>query len=218
MSGHNKWSTIKHRKGAQDAKRGKIFTKLGKEITVAARVGGGDADGNPRLRLAIQKARAASMPSDNIQRAIKRGTGELDGGQIDELTYEGYGPGGVAFIIDAATDNANRTLPEVRNMLEKSGGNLAKSGAVAFQFSKKGMVRYEASRFGEDQVMEAALEAGAEDVVTEEDHVVVYCAPGDFISVKEQLDAAGLESIADEVTMIPSNTVLCDKDLAERIL
>jgi YebC/PmpR family DNA-binding regulatory protein len=218
MSGHNKWSSIKHRKGAQDAKRGKVFTKVSKELTVAARMGGSDPTGNARLRLALEKARAASMPSDTVARAIKKGTGELDGGSIEELVYEGYGPGGVAFIIDVTTDNANRTSSEVRNMFEKSGGNLAKSGAVAFLFSRKGMIRYEASRFSEDKVMEAALEAGADDVVTEADHVVVYTAQADFHRVKEALDAAGLESVAAELTMIPSNTVVCNEDLARKTL
>lgn len=218
MSGHNKWSTIKHRKGAQDAKRGKVFTKLGKELTVAAKIGGGDPDANPRLRLAMQRARAASMPADNIVRAIKRGTGELEGGQIDEVVYEGYGPGGVAFILEAATDNLNRTLAEVRNVIEKSGGSFAKSGAVAFLFNKKGMVRYDAAKYTEDRVMEAALEAGADDVVTEDDHIVVYCGPGDFHAVTEGLDAAGLESEASEITMIPSNTVACDVTLAKKTL
>ncbi len=218
MSGHNKWSTIKHRKGAQDAKRGKIFTKLGKELTVAARMGGGDPDANSRLRLGIQRARAASMPADNITRAIKRGTGELEGGQIDEIVYEGYGPGGVAFIMESATDNQNRTLAEVRNIVEKAGGKLAKNGAVAFLFAKRGMVRYDAEKYDEDTVMEAALEVGAEDVVTEGDQVIVYCTQSDFAEVKEGLDAAGLESIDAEIAMIPSTTVDCDLELAKKTL
>jgi len=218
MSGHNKWSTIKHRKGAQDAKRGKIFTKIGKEITVAAKIGGGDPSGNPRLRLAVQKARAASMPADNVQRAIKRGTGELEGGQIDELVYEAYGPGGVAFIIDIATDNQNRSLAEVRNMVEKSGGKLAKAGAVSFLFSRKGMIRYDSDKHTEDEVMEAAIDAGADDVFTEDGQVVVYTSQGDFAEVKEALDEAGLESLVAEVAMIPSTSVDCDAQLALKIL
>lgn len=218
MSGHNKWSTIKHRKGAQDAKRGKIFTKVGKEITVAARMGGGDPAGNPRLRLAVQKARAVSMPMDNVQRAIKRGTGELEGGVIDELVYEAYGPGGVAFIIDIATDNQNRSLAEVRNAMEKSGGKMAKPGAVSFLFARRGMVRYDAEKYTEDQVMEVAIEVGADDVITESGHIVVYCAQGDFAAVKEGLDAADLESLAAEVAMIPSTSVDCDKSLAQKIM
>ena len=218
MSGHNKWSTIKHRKGAQDAKRGKIFTKIGKEITVAARMGGGDVSANSRLRLAVAKARAASMPSDNVTRAIKRGTGELEGGQIDEIVYEGYGPGGVAFIIDVATDNQNRSLAEVRNIIDKAGGKLAKTGAVAFLFARRGMIRYDGGKYSEDQVMEAAIEAGAEDVVVEDDHIVVYTGVSDFPTVKEALDAASLESLEAEIAMIPSNTVDCDQGVAEKTL
>jgi YebC/PmpR family DNA-binding regulatory protein len=218
MSGHNKWSSIKHRKGAQDAKRGKVFTKVSKELTVAAKMGGGDPSANARLRLALEHARAASMPADTVTRAIKKGTGELEGGQIEELSYEGYGPGGVAFIVDCTTDNSNRTLSEVRNIFEKSGGNLAKNGAVAFLFSRKGMIRFEAAQYPEDKVMEAALEAGADDVVTEGDHVVVYTGAPDFHRVKEALDAAGLTSVAAEMTMIPSNTVACNEELARKIL
>jgi len=219
MSGHNKWSTIKHRKGAQDAKRGKAFTKIGKELTVAARLGGADPSGNPRLRMAITLARAAAMPSDTVTRAIKKGSGDLEGNQILELTYEGYGPGGVAFIVECASDNTNRTSGEIRNMLENSGGNLAKSGAVAFIFTRRGMVRYDASKFSEDQVMEAALDAGADDVLTEGEHVVVYTEPSKFHSVKEALDAKHLESVVAEFTMIASNTVsVTDSDVAKKVL
>ncbi|MCC7381792.1 MAG: YebC/PmpR family DNA-binding transcriptional regulator [Deltaproteobacteria bacterium] len=219
MSGHNKWSSIKHRKGAQDAKRGKVFTKISKELTVAARIGGGDPSGNPRLRLALANARAASMPSDTVTRAIKKGTGELGADQIQEMVYEGYGPGGVAFIVEVASDNANRTSSEVRNLFEKSGGNLAKSGAVSFLFNRRGMVRYDAAKYTEEKVMEAALEAGAEDVVAEGDHVVVYTEPARFHAVKEALDAAGLEALAAELTMVPTNTVACkDEDLARRTM
>jgi YebC/PmpR family DNA-binding regulatory protein len=218
MSGHNKWSSIKHKKGAADAKRGKVFTKLGKEITVAARMGGGDIHGNARLRLAISLAKAASMPSDNITRALKKGTGELEGGQIEELVYEAYGAGGVALIIDVATDNQNRTVSEIRNMVDKAGGKMATSGAVSFLFSRRGMLRYEASKHSEDQVMEAALEAGAEDVVTEGEHVVVYTAQKDLSAVKEAMDAKGLEALAAEVTMIPSTIVKCDADLAKKTM
>jgi YebC/PmpR family DNA-binding regulatory protein len=219
MSGHNKWSSIKHRKGAQDAKRGKIFTKISKELTVAARMGGGDPSGNPRLRLAIQQARAAAMPSDTVTRAIKKGTGELESEQIQELVYEGYGPGGVAYMVSAATDNANRTSSEVRNVFEKSGGNLAKSGAVAFIFNRRGMIRFDGTKYTEDKVMEAAIEAGAEDVVTEGDHVVVYTEPSAFHAVQEALEKAGLESTAAELTMQPTNTVACkEKDFAQKVL
>ncbi|MBI2377756.1 MAG: YebC/PmpR family DNA-binding transcriptional regulator [Deltaproteobacteria bacterium] len=219
MSGHNKWSSIKHRKGAQDAKRGKAFTKISKELTVAARIGGGDASGNPRLRLAIANARAASMPSDTMSRAIKKGTGELDGGSIEELAYEGYGPGGVGFIIEAATDNQNRTLSEVRNILEKSGGSLAKNGAVSFNFARKGCIRIDASKIQEDQLMEAALDAGADDVTQEDDAFVVYTAPASFHAVKEALDARNIESVSAELSMIPNTTVRAtDAEQARKML
>ncbi|MBI4820938.1 MAG: YebC/PmpR family DNA-binding transcriptional regulator [Deltaproteobacteria bacterium] len=219
MSGHNKWSSIKHRKGAQDAKRGKAFTKISKELTVAARIGGADASGNPRLRLAIANARAASMPSDTMHRAIKKGTGDLDGGSIEEITYEGYGPGGVGFIIEAATDNSNRTLSEVRNILEKSGGSLAKNGAVSFNFARKGSIRLDAAKYSEEQVMEAALEAGADDVVLEDDSFVVYTGPATFHAVKEALDAKGLESSSAELTMVPNTTVRAsDSEQARKML
>lgn len=218
MSGHNKWSTIKHRKAAVDAKRGKLFTKLVKELTVAARLGGGDPGGNPRLRLAIQSARAASMPADNVERAIKKGTGELAGGEIHELVYEGYGPGGVAFMIEVATDNTNRTLSEVRNVLEKSGGSFAKTGAVSFQFSRRGMLRFDAGQHTEERVMELALEAGAEDVLTEGEQIVVYTRPEDFIAVKEAMDNAGLVSVVAQIALIPSSSVVCDAELAKKIL
>jgi YebC/PmpR family DNA-binding regulatory protein len=218
MSGHNKWSSIKHKKGAADAKRGKIFTKISKEITVAARMGGGDIGGNSRLRLAVAAAKAASMPSDNITRAIKRGTGELEGGHIEELVYEAYGPGGVAYIVDVATDNQNRTISEIRNVLDKSGGNLAKSGSVAFIFHRRGMLRFDSAKYTEEKVMEAALEAGAEDVVTENDHIVVFTQNAQLNTVKEAMEAAGLEPLAAETTMIPSNTVKLDLETAKKTL
>lgn len=218
MSGHNKWSSIKHKKGAADAKRGKIFTKVSKEITVAARMGGGDINGNSRLRLAVALAKAASMPADNIARAIKKGTGELEGGQIEELVYEAYAPGGVAMIIEVATDNQNRTVSEVRNMIDKAGGKFATSGSVSFMFQRRGTVRFDAAKYSEDKVMEAALEAGAEDVVTEGDQVVVYTAHKDLNQVKEAMEAAGLEIITAEATMIPANTVKCDLEQAKKTL
>lgn len=218
MSGHSRWATIKRKKGAADAKKGKVFTKLAKEITVAARMGGGDVSGNPRLRLAVQAARAAAMPMDNVQRAIKRGTGELDGGQIDELVYEGYGPGGVAFIMDVATDNQNRTIAEVRSFFDKAGGNLAKTGAVAFLFTRVGMIRFDANKYTEDKVMEVALEAGADDIRTEEGNVVVYTAHGQLPHVQEAFEKAGLEALVAEVTMVPSNFVKCDEDVAKKTL
>jgi YebC/PmpR family DNA-binding regulatory protein len=218
MSGHSRWSTIKRKKGASDAKRGKIFTKLTKELTVAARFGGGDPNGNPRLRLAIQAAKAAAMPNDNIARAIKRGTGDDAGGAIEELVYEGYGPGGVAYIMDVATDNVNRTIAEVRSIFDKVGGALGKSGSVAFKFTRRGMIRFDASKYSEDQVMEAALDAGAEDVVTEDQQIVVYCTPHDFHAVQDGIASKGLEALEASLTMIPSMTVKCDVDLARKTL
>ena len=219
MSGHSKWSTIKRKKGAADAKRGKLFTKLSKEIQVSARLGGGDPDGNPRLRLAIQAARGASMPSDNINRAIKKGTGELGGDNIEELVYEGYGPGGVAFIMEVATDNQTRTIAEVRHIFDRSGGNLAKSGAVAFLFERRGMIRYEADAYPEERMMEAALEAGAEDVVTEDGQVVVYTEPNDLHAVKDVMDAGGFDASEAAVTMVPRNSVTCqDEDTAKKTI
>ncbi len=218
MSGHNKWSTIKRKKGAVDAKRGKLFTKVTKEITVSARLGGGDPDGNPRLRLAILAARAASMPADNINRAIKKGTGELEGGQLEELTYEAYGPGGVAFMIEAATDNPNRTVADLRSYFLNCGGSLAKNGSVAFLFERLGMLRFDARKYTEDQVLEAALEAGADDVKTEDEHVVVYTTVSEFHAVQEGLSQEGLSPAVAELTMIPSNTVVCDEALAKKIL
>lgn len=219
MSGHSKWSTIKRKKGVADQKRGKIFSKLSKELMVAARMGGGDPDGNPRLRLAIQAAKAQSMPNDNINRAIAKGSGDLDGGQIEELVYEGYGPGGVAFILEVATDNTNRSLANVRMIFDKNGGNMAKSGAVAFQFEKKGVVRFDSAVYTEDQVMEAALEVGADDVVSEEGEVVVYCEPTQLHGVAQGLENAGLTAVETTFTMIPATTVAVeDEDAARSIL
>ena len=218
MSGHSKWSTIKRKKGAADAKRGKLFTKVSKEIQVSARLGGGDPDGNPRLRLAIQAARAVSMPSDNINRAIKKGTGELGGDNIDELVYEAYGPGGVAFIMEVATDNQTRTIAEVRNLFDKAGGNLAKSGAVTFLFERRGMIRYEEGVYPEERVMEVALEAGADDVVVEDGQIVVYTPPNDLPIVKEAMDAKGLDASEAAVAMIPCTTVECDEETAKKTI
>lgn len=218
MSGHNKWSTIKHKKGAMDAKRGKIFSKLIKEITIAARVGGGDPDGNPRLRTAINAARAANMPKDNIDRAIKRGTGEIAGAAYEEVTYEGYGPGGVAVLVDALTDNKNRTVAEIRHIFEKYGGNLGESGCVAWIFEKKGLVVVSAGGLQEDEVMELALEAGAQDVRREDETYEITADPGDFESVKKAVEARGWKIEMAEVTMIPQNTVKLEGKKAEQML
>jgi YebC/PmpR family DNA-binding regulatory protein len=216
MAGHSKWANIQHRKGRQDAKRGKIFTKLIKEITVAARNGGGDPNFNPRLRLAIDKAKAENMPADNIDRAVKRGTGELEGVSYEEIRYEGYGIGGAAVIVDCMTDNRTRTVADVRHAFVKNGGNLGTDGSVAFLFKHCGQFVF-APGTSEDKVMEAALDAGAEDVATNEDgSVEVICAPGDFAAVKAALEKAGLKPELAEIVMKPlSETALSGEDAAK---
>jgi len=213
MAGHSKWANIQHRKGRQDAKRGKIFTRLIKEITVAARMGGGDPTINPRLRMAIDKAKAESMPKDNIENAVKRGSGQLDGVNYEEIRYEGYGIAGAAVMVDCMTDNKTRTVADVRHAFSKYGGNLGTDGSVAFQFKHCGTLLF-APGTSEEKVMEAALEAGAEDVVTNEDgSIEVITTPNDFTAVKEALDAAGLKAEMGEVTMKAMNeTVLTGDD------
>jgi YebC/PmpR family DNA-binding regulatory protein len=193
MSGHSKWSTIKRRKGAEDAKRGKIFTRIARDITMAARDGGGDENANPRLKLAIQKAKAANMPKDNIERAIGRGTGKLDGEVMEEGTYEGYGPEGVAFIIDYMTDNKNRTLAEIKRVFNKNGGALASAGSVAWQFEQKGMIELKGDNLDFDEVFMVAAEAGADDVVNEEGVITVYTPRELFAQVENALSDAGYE-------------------------
>ncbi len=217
MSGHSKWSTIKHKKGAADAKRGKLFSKLIKEITVAARVGGGDPDSNPRLRTVVDKARAANMPNDNITRAIKKGTGELEGATYEEAVYEGYGPGGVALFVEVLTDNRNRTVAEMRHILSKLGGNLGEAGCVAWMFSKHGILTFDKS-VGEEKLMEVALEAGAEDIKDEEDMFTVITDPSSFNAVKKACDDNGLKALEAEITMIPQNTVRLEGSDAEKML
>ncbi len=218
MAGHSKWANIQHRKKAQDAKRGKIFTKLIREITVAARTGDADPAANPRLRLAVDKALAANMNKDTIERAIKRGSGAQDGENFDEIRYEGYGPGGVAVMVDCMTDNRNRTVSEVRHAFTKAGGNLGTSGSVAFQFVQTGILGYPAGS-DEDSIMEAALEAGANDVVSNDDGSIdVLTTPEDFVSVREAMVAAGFEPEQDEVTMRAENTTPLDKDDAEKMI
>lgn len=208
MAGHSKWANIQHRKGRQDAKRGKIFTKLIKEITVSARMGGGDTAMNPRLRAAVAAAKEENMPSDNITRAIKKGTGELEGVSYEEIRYEGYGINGAAIIIDCLTDNRQRAVMDVRHALTKHGGNLGTDGSVAFMFKHCGQLVFEPG-VSEDAVMEAALEAGAEDIITDEDgSIEVITAPGDFVTVKEALEAAGLKAVMAQVTMKPLNEVV----------
>jgi YebC/PmpR family DNA-binding regulatory protein len=204
MAGHSKWANIKHRKAAADAKKGKVFTRLIKEITVAAKVGGGDPGTNPRLRLAMEKAREANMTKDSVQSAIKRGSGQLDGVSYDEVRYEGYGVGGAAVMVDCLTDNRTRTVAEVRHAFTKNGGNVGSDGSVAFLFKHCGQLLF-APGTSEDQVMEAAIDAGAEDVVKNEDgSVEVVCAPADFAAVKEALEKAGLKPELAEITMKPT--------------
>jgi YebC/PmpR family DNA-binding regulatory protein len=204
MSGHSKWATIKHKKGATDAKRGKIFTRLIKEITIAAKSGGGDPDGNPRLRGAIVAAKAENMPADNIKRAIQRGTGELEGVSYEEITYEGYGPGGVALIVDVLTDNKNRAVSEIRHAFSKNGGNLGESNSVSWMFTKKGVITIAKSAASEDKLTEIVLEAGGEDLSDEGEHWEVLCDPKDFEAVTEALKAAKITPEHAEVTKIAS--------------
>jgi YebC/PmpR family DNA-binding regulatory protein len=217
MAGHSKWANIKHRKGAQDAKRGKIFTKIIKELTVASRIGGGDPDINPRLRTAVDKAKQANMPKDNVDRAIKKGTGDLDGVSYDEGLFEGYGPGGVALIVEFLTDNRTRTVADVRHCFTKYGGNLGVSGSVAFLFDRKGLISFSADN-DFDQIFEIALEAGAEDVKDEGDVYEVITDPGDFIPVREAMAAAELQWETAETPMIPQNQVMLEGKSAETML
>ncbi|RKX70209.1 MAG: YebC/PmpR family DNA-binding transcriptional regulator [Spirochaetes bacterium] len=218
MSGHSKWHTIKHKKGAADAKRGKIFTKIIKEITVAARMGGGEEEANPRLRTVILKAKAANMPKDNIERAIKKGTGDLEGVEYVELNYEAYAPGGVGLLIEALTDNKNRTAADVRTILSKSGGQLAASGAVSYMFNRKGLIAYEAEKIDFDALFEASLEAGAEDVIEEGGIIEVITEPGEFADVLEALQKAGFEQLSAEVLMIPENNVTLKNEKVAKVL
>ena len=218
MAGHSKWANIRHRKGAQDAKRGKIFTKLIREITISARMGGGEPDSNARLRTAIDKALGANMPKDTIERAVKRGSGDLDGENYEEVRYEGYGPNGLAVMVDCMTDNRNRTVAEVRHAFTKAGGNLGTDGSVAYLFTKLGIINFATGR-DEDAIMEAALEAGAEDVVSNDDGSIdVTTTPETFMDVKDALVAAGLEPAMAEVTMQASTSVDLELDDAEKVM
>ncbi|MCI5167215.1 MAG: YebC/PmpR family DNA-binding transcriptional regulator [Candidatus Electrothrix sp. GM3_4] len=219
MSGHSKWSTIKRKKGANDAKRGKIFTKLIKEITIAARMGGGDPDGNPRLRSAITIAKSGNMPKDNIDRAIKKATGDLDGAVYEEILYEGYGPGGVAVLVDTMTDNKNRTVADIRHYFAKSNGNLGESGCVAWMFDKRGVITVDAEGVDEDELMELAIEAGAEDMVEEESGFQILTAPEDFNDVVDALEKSEVKMTSASITMIPKNTVeVTDEKPANNLL
>lgn len=218
MSGHNKWSSIKHKKGAADAKRGKIFTKIIKEITIASKAGGGDPDGNPRLKTAIQTAKGANMPQDNIIRAIKKGTGELEGVSYEEITYEGYGPGGVAVMVDCTTDNKNRTVAEMRRLFTKSGGNMGESGCVNWMFERKGQIIIPKENITEDQIMNDALEAGAEDVIDNETVWEVRAALSDLYTVSSSLTDAGYQIEESKVSRIPQNFVKVEGKTAEQVL
>ncbi|HOV38227.1 MAG TPA: YebC/PmpR family DNA-binding transcriptional regulator [Spirochaetales bacterium] len=218
MSGHSKWASIKHKKGALDAKRGHIFTKLIKEISIAARLGGGDPEANPRLRTAILKAKAANMPKDNIDRAIKKGTGELEGVEYTEMTYEAYGPGGVAILIDVLTDNKNRTAADLRYILNRGGGNLGEAGSVSYLFKRKGIITFDKTKYTEDQILEVAIEAGAEDVQTTEDSIEVTTDPEDFEKVLTALNKAGFEQTGAEITKVADAYITLDKEKTAKAL
>lgn len=220
MAGHSKWANIKHKKSKEDARRGKLFSKLSKQIAVAAREGGGDPEMNSDLRLAIQKAKDNNMPNDNIERAIKRGTGDLEGVNYEKIVYEGYGPGGVALYLDLMSDNRNRTAAEIRHILSKHGGNLGEQGCVAWMFERKGqlVVDLEESEYDEDELMLEALEAGAEDVVIEDNLANIYTDPSDFEDVRKGLENNGFEFTSADIAMIPDNTMKLDKSTAKKTL
>jgi YebC/PmpR family DNA-binding regulatory protein len=218
MSGHSKWSTIKHKKAAADAKRGKVFTRVIKELTIAARQGGGDPDANPRLRSAVSAAKAANMPADNIRRAIQKGTGELPGTSYDEVTYEGYGPGGVAVYVETLTDNRMRTTPEIRHLFSKHGGSLAEPNSVAWMFAKRGFIAVPRSAASEERLMEIVLEAGAEDLRNVDERYEVSCTPEAFHEVQGALERASIESIEASVVMEPQNVVELDAKKSEPCL
>jgi YebC/PmpR family DNA-binding regulatory protein len=218
MSGHSKWHTIKHKKGALDAKRGKVFTKLIREMTIAARIGGGDPGSNPRLRTAVDKAKASNMPADNITRAIKKGTGELEGATYEELVLEGYGPGGVAIMVEGTTDNRNRTVSEIRHIFTKYGGNLGGAGSVAYMFKPRGVISVAAEKTTEDKLMEIALDAGADDIVSEPQGFTVYTSPHDLEGVRAAIKKAGIEPDEAEVKKLADNTVPLEGAKAQQLL
>jgi YebC/PmpR family DNA-binding regulatory protein len=218
MSGHSKWAGIKHKKAKVDAQRGRVFTKIIREITVAARVGGGDPGGNPRLRTAIQAARAVNMPAENIERAVKKGTGELEGVSYEEISYEGYGPGGVAVLVEVMTDNKNRTVGEIRKLFSKNGGSLGEVGCVGFLFEKKGYIQVDAVKVDEDKLMTIALDAGAEDLQREESVFAVTTVPKDFEKVRDAIVKSGIQPISAEITKVPKSTVRLEGKPAEQML
>ncbi|MBE3065377.1 MAG: YebC/PmpR family DNA-binding transcriptional regulator [Spirochaetes bacterium] len=218
MSGHSKWQTIKHKKGAADAKRGQMFTKLITEISISARQGGGDPEANPRLRTVILKAKAGNMPRDNIDRAIKKGTGELEGVSYEEIFYEAYGPGGVALLIDILTDNKNRAAAEIRNLLNKGGGNLGTAGSVAYLFKRKGLINYDPSKYKEDDILAVAIDAGAEDVTSDADSIEVTTNPEDFEAVLKAMEAKGFAHTMAEIVRVADATVTLDNDKTQKAL
>jgi YebC/PmpR family DNA-binding regulatory protein len=218
MSGHSKWSSIKHKKAAKDAKKGKLYTKLIKEITVAARMGGGDINANPRMRTAILTAKSASMPAENIDRAIKKGTGELEGVSYEEIIYEGYGPGGTAILVHVLTDNKNRTVSEIRRLFTKYGGNMGESGCVAWMFDKKGLITVDKGQIDEDRLIALVLDGGAEDVSEEDDFFEIVTLPQDFEKVRELLQRGNVAMVTAQVSMMPKSTVTLDKKFAEQAL
>ncbi len=218
MSGHSKWHTIKHKKGAADAKRGQLFTKLIKEISIAARLGGGDPEANPRLRTAVLKARTSNMPKDNIDRAIKKGTGELEGVSYEEILYEAYGPGGVAILIDVLTDNKNRAAAEIRNILNKGGGNLGAANSVSYLFKRKGLINFDAKKYKEDDVLAVALDAGAEDVSNDGETIEVTTAPEDLYNVQKALEAKSFQASLAEIARVPDSTVSLESDKTQKAL
>ena len=218
MSGHSKWHSIKHKKGAIDAKRGRMFTKVIKEITIAARIGGGDAEGNPRLRKAVLDAKELNMPADNIKRAIQKGTGELEGGQLEELQYESYGPSGVALIVEVVTDNRNRTVSEIRHVFSKNGGNMGESGSVAWMFHKKGYIAVEKSKADEETLMNLAIDAGADDFASDETSFEIYTTPDKFDGVLNAIKAKGITPETAEVSMIPQTYVKVEGRAAQQVV
>lgn len=218
MAGHSKWANIQHRKGRQDAKKAKFFTKAAKDIILAAKAGGGNPEDNSTLRLAIQKAKAVNLPKDKIENAIKKGTGEIAGGDINEVVYEGYAPGGVAVLIEAATDNKNRTVAEIRHTLGKHGGNMGEAGSVSWMFNKKGVLTFSKEKFDEEQLMEVGLEAGAEDIIDDGDAFSVHCEPSDYMPVQQAFDDAEMAYEESELSQVPENMVSVDKETGAKII
>lgn len=218
MAGHSKWANIQHRKGRQDAKKAKFFTKAAKDIILAAKAGGGNPDDNSSLRLAIQKAKAVNLPKDKIENAIKKGTGEIAGGDIHEVVYEGYAPGGVAMLIEAATDNKNRTVAEVRHTLGKHGGNMGEAGSVSWMFHKKGVILFNGESYSEDDLMEVGLEAGAEDILNEDGMFAVHCAPSDYMAVQTAFDEADMKYESSELSQIPENMIEVDVETGKKVM